>query len=100
MNVNTKISVHGRKALDIRNKESNLGQFRWTAATGEETNIKERSYNYIIFQHSPLALQCTLSITAQSALWPQNKKFWVERQATPRMHRYIQLLVRGEPMAS
>jgi hypothetical protein len=28
MNVNTKISVHGRKALDIRNKESNLGQFR------------------------------------------------------------------------
>jgi len=42
----------------------------------------QRSYSYIIVQHSPLALQCTLSITAQSALWPQNKKFWAERHAT------------------
>jgi hypothetical protein len=42
----------------------------------------QRSYNYIILQHSHLALHCTLSITAQSALWPQNKKFWAERQAT------------------
>ena len=42
----------------------------------------QRSYNHIIFQHSPLALQCTLSITAQSALWPQNKRFWADRQAT------------------
>jgi len=37
---------------------------------------------YILFQHSPLAVQCTLSITAQSALCPQNKKFCAERQAT------------------
>jgi hypothetical protein len=29
---------------------------------------EQRSYNYIIFQHSPLALQCTFTITAQSAL--------------------------------
>ena len=42
----------------------------------------QRSYNYIIFQHSPLALQCTPSITTQSALWPQNKRFWADRQTT------------------
>jgi hypothetical protein len=41
MNVNRKISAHGRKALDIRNKESKLGQFRCTAAAREETSIKE-----------------------------------------------------------
>jgi hypothetical protein len=42
MNTNTKIPAHGRKALDIRNKESKLGQFRRTAAAREETNIKEK----------------------------------------------------------
>ena len=32
-------------------------------------------------------LKCTLSITAQSALFPQNKKVWAERQAThPPLH--------------
>jgi len=41
MNANRKSSARGRKALDIRNKEYNLGQSKWTAAATEETNIKE-----------------------------------------------------------
>jgi len=60
MNANTKISAHGRKALDIRNKESNLGQFTRTVAAREETNIKENKYETAPLSHP----------------WDHNKQNW------------------------
>jgi len=45
-------------------------------------DLKQGYSHLIIFQHSPPTFQATLSIPAQTSLFPQNKKVWAERQAT------------------
>jgi len=58
----------------------------------------QRSYNHIIFQHSPLAYNA-LCPSPHNLLYDLRiKGFGLTDK--PHMHRYIQLLVRGKPTAS
>jgi hypothetical protein len=54
----------------------------------------QRSYNYIIFQHSPLALQKAFRPS------PHNLLYDLRIESFGLTDRYIQLLVRGIPTAS
>lgn len=48
-------------------------------------------YNNFIFQHSPLAFQCTSSISAHDFL--RSQKNWFLLSSESRMHRFLQFFV-------
>ena len=62
----------------IRRWVNNYPQYRYNLYF----NKKKKTYTNIIFQHSPLAFQCTSSIVAQASLCPQKKNVLAEQPAT------------------